>query len=95
MKRVTVGTLESSDCQITVSPAKTRQLSIDSVVKASFGEAIEAVIHRVLDEAALNHVLVEVIDKGALDYAIEARLKTAIKRFEEADDETELFVHTG
>ena len=82
MKRVTVGTLESSDCQITLSTAKTRQLSIDSVVKASFGDAIAAVVHRVLDEAKLNQVLVEIIDKGALDYAIEARLKTAIKQFE-------------
>ncbi|TVP96146.1 MAG: citrate lyase acyl carrier protein [Acholeplasmatales bacterium] len=95
MKKVTVGTLESSDCQITLSPATHRHVVIDSVVQAVFGEAIEAVIHRVLDQAGLDSVRVDVIDKGALDYAIEARLKTAIKYYEEAADEKELSIHTG
>ena len=88
MKKIMVGTLESSDCLITLSPSKTCVITITSVVYDTYGDQIETVVRAVLKAQKLNQVHVDVQDKGALDYAIKARLETAIKRFKEAYDES-------
>ncbi len=75
------GSLESNDCLITVKPTtKERVIEIDSIVKAQFGEAIEQVINKTLDELKAKNTHVICNDKGALDYTIKARLTTAIER---------------
>ena len=77
------GTLESNDCLITVRKQKGRKIIIDSIVFEQFGKEIEEVITKVLNENNINDIFVNIVDKGALDYTIEARLKTALKRLGE------------
>lgn len=76
------GTLESSDVQIAISPNPGRGIEIDleSDVKAQFGEAIEATVRSVLEEFAVTEAAVRLLDKGALDCVIRARLRCALCR---------------
>lgn len=78
------GTLESNDCLITVRKQKGRKIVIDSIVFEQFGEAIHKTIIKVLDENNINDIFVNIVDKGALNYTIISRLKTALKRLGES-----------
>ena len=81
-KPAMAGTLESSDVQITLYPNPGRGIEIElkSDVKAMFGDAIEATIRAVLAEFGVKDAQVEVNDKGALDFAIRARMECAVCR---------------
>ena len=85
------GTLESSDVQIAIAPNPGRGIEIDleSDVKAQFGEAIEETVRDVLAEFDISEASVRLLDKGALDCVIRARLRCAVCRSaEEAYDWT-------
>ncbi len=55
-------------------------IEIDSVVKEQFGKQIEKVALETLSSLNISNMHVYIKDKGALDYTIIARIKTAIKR---------------
>ena len=76
------GTLESSDVQISIAPNPGRGIDIDLVsdVKAQFGEAIEETVRSVLEEFDISDASVRLLDKGALDCVIRARLRCAVCR---------------
>ena len=76
------GTLESSDVQIAIAPNPGRGIDIDleSDVKAQFGEAIETTVRDVLAEFGIEDAAVRLMDKGALDCVIRARLRCAVCR---------------
>lgn len=80
------GTTESSDVMITLRPNPGRGVEIDltSDVKSLFGDAIEATIREVLEEFSVTDVWVGVIDKGALDFVIRARMQCAVCRAAES-----------
>jgi len=75
---IKTGSLESSDCMIELRAADQREIEIDSIVFEQFGEQIHAVITHVLDQYQVDQLHVRCIDKGALDYTIQARLKAAL-----------------
>ena len=81
-KPAMAGTLESSDVQITLrpNPGQGIQIHLESDVKTLFGDAIEATVREVLDQFQVTDALVDVNDKGALDFAIRARMECAICR---------------
>lgn len=81
-KPAVAGTLESSDVQITLrpNPGQGIQINLQSDVKAMFGDAIEATVRNVLSEFDVRDALVDVNDKGALDFAIRARMECAVCR---------------
>ncbi len=76
------GTLESSDVMITLRPNPGRgiEISLQSDVKTMFGAAIEATVRQVLREFDVTDALVDINDKGALDFAIRARTQCAVCR---------------
>ena len=76
------GTLESSDVQIAVAPNPGGGIAIDleSDVKAQFGDAIEETVRQVLAEFDISDASVRLLDKGALDCVIRARLRCAVCR---------------
>ncbi len=81
-KPAMAGTTESSDVMITLRPNPGRGIEIDlaSDVKATFGDAIEATVREVLKEFDVTDAWVGVVDKGALDFAIRARMQCAVCR---------------
>lgn len=86
-KPAMAGTTESSDVMITLRPNPAGGIEIDlkSDVKALFGDAIEATIRDVLGEFQVEKALVSVVDKGALDFVICARMQCAVCRAAEID----------
>lgn len=81
--KFSAGTFESSDCMITVSKHDKTEIKIESIVFDQFGDQIKDVISTTLKEYKVENVLVECVDKGALDYTIKSRLETALKRMGE------------
>lgn len=84
MKVGQAGSLESNDLMVTVdlNYDKGIQLEIESIVKERFGRQIDKVVRETLKELNVSNAYIKIIDKGALDFAIIARLKTAIRRAE-------------
>ena len=81
-KPAVAGTMESSDIMVMIHPNEETGIEIDiqSDVKATFGDAIEATIREVLADFGVTDAVVAVVDKGALDFVIRARLQCAICR---------------
>ena len=79
-KNASAGTMESSDVYVEIEPAETLEIQLESVVLAQFGEEIDAVVREVLQENGVEKANVRVIDRGALECVIRARVETAILR---------------
>ncbi len=76
------GTLESSDVMITIRPNEGNGIfvNIESDVKGMFSDAIEETVRKVLEEFDVRDAVVDVNDRGALDFAIRARMECAVCR---------------
>jgi len=75
------GTLESSDCLVTVEPGTgSVELDLESVVIHQYGHQIKKVVMETLKRMEVEDVQVHIIDKGALDCTIKARVECAIFR---------------
>jgi citrate lyase subunit gamma (acyl carrier protein) len=74
------GTMQSSDLMVHVEPAERLEVQIESTVKRQFEHLIRERVDAVLSRHAVTRALVKVSDRGALDYAIEARVETALRR---------------
>ena len=83
VKNACAGTMESSDAYVEIEPAQTLEIQLESVVKQQFGEAILAVVGEVLKEQNVEKASVRVVDRGALECVIRARVETAILRGKE------------
>jgi citrate lyase subunit gamma (acyl carrier protein) len=73
---------------ITITEHTKKTIDIESIVYDAFYTQIEAVINAVLEEENITNIHVVIQDKGALDYTIRARLKSAISRLKEANHES-------
>lgn len=75
------GTLESSDVQIMISEGKEGiTIDLESQVLEQFGKQIKQVILDTLTAYDVTDAQLKVVDKGALDCVIKARLTAAIHR---------------
>lgn len=79
-KQACAGTMESSDAYVEVEPGKGLEIEIESAVYAQFGEAIRSAAQSVLDEYGVENARVRIVDQGALDCVIRARVETALRR---------------
>ncbi len=78
------GTLESSDAYIEIEPSQNGiSIQLESIVKKQFGPQIEAAVLSVLDEFEVKNANVKVLDRGALECVIRARVESAILRSKE------------
>ena len=86
-KAAMAGTLESSDAQVTVEPSGgTLELSIESSVIHQFGSQIRKVVLETLDRLEVKSGKVTVVDKGALDCTLKARVECAVYRSNDQTD---------
>ena len=58
-------------------------LELESVVAKQFGDSIRAVVGEVLQELGVTDANVRIVDRGALECVIRARVETAILRGKE------------
>ena len=74
-KPAMAGTLESSDCQVTVEPGNgSVEFSLESAVINQYGNQIRKVVLQTLENLDVK------VDKGALDCTIKARVEGAVFR---------------
>ena len=78
-KAAMAGTLESSDAQVEPGNGKI-ELSIESSVIHQFGRQIKATIMETLERLEVRDAKVTVVDKGALDCTLKARVECAVYR---------------
>ena len=80
-KPAIAGTLESSDCMVTVEPGEGKSdLDLDSAVIRQYGKQIRKVILETLQRLDVTDAKITVVDKGALDCTIKARVECAVYR---------------
>ena len=75
------GTLESSDAQVTVAPG-TGGITLDltSSVMNQYGRQIKETVLATLKQLGVENAAVTVVDKGALDCTLKARVECAVYR---------------
>lgn len=79
------GTLESNDVMVSVSPSgEGLEVEVRSIVRRQFGARIEQVARETAAEMGMEDVRIELDDRGAVDCTIRARVRTALRRFKEA-----------
>ena len=84
LKNASAGTMESSDVYVQIEPGCDGiQLQLESVVAQQFGDSIQAVVREVLKELDVEHAKVRIVDRGALECVIRARVETAVLRGKE------------
>ena len=80
-KSASAGTMESSDAYVEIEPGTAGlNIYIESVVEKQFGDKINAAVLDVLHECGVENAEVHVVDRGALECVIRARVETAVLR---------------
>lgn len=77
------GTVESSDILVSIAPAAAGtgiRIDLESATMRQFGEHIKTLICHILQDAGIEDAAVHANDKGAVDFVVMARVKTAIMR---------------
>ena len=79
-KPAVAGTLESSDAMVTVEPGEGISLELSSSVMNQYGRQIKATVLETLERLGVTEGKVTVVDKGALDCTLKARVECAVFR---------------
>ena len=82
-KCASAGTMESSDAYVEIEPGTGIEIALESVVAGQFGDSIRATIREVLREQGVENASVRVVDRGALECVLRARVETAVLRGKE------------
>ena len=77
-KPAVAGTLESSDCQVTVEPGEGNiEFALESAVINQYGNQIKRVVMETLENLGVKEVRIAIVDKGDLDCTIRDRVEGA------------------
>ena len=80
LRSASAGTMESSDAYVEVEPSPVLDVQIESVVAKQFGDKIDRAVREVLSDCGVTAATVRVIDRGALECVIRARVEVAVAR---------------
>lgn len=79
-KIASAGTVESSDCLVTVGPSDHLALEYKGANSAVFQKRTEALLWEVLKKYGIDGADITIQDQGALEITMRARLETALER---------------
>lgn len=80
-KSAVAGTLESSDAMVTIEPNDDGiEFELESSVINQFGRNIKNTVLKTLERLGVENAKVKVVDKGALDCTLKARVEGAVFR---------------
>lgn len=86
-KPAIAGTVESSDALVSVEPGDGRiELTLTSSVMNQYGRQIKETVLETLDRLGVSSVKINVVDKGALDCTLKARVECAVLRSVDASE---------
>jgi citrate lyase subunit gamma (acyl carrier protein) len=83
LREAKAGLDDRGDVLVFLSPGEWSsgiQIEIESTLMSLFGDQIRASVLDVIERYGLNDLKLTLRDQGALDYAIRARVQTAIER---------------
>jgi citrate lyase subunit gamma (acyl carrier protein) len=83
LREAKAGLDERGDVLVCLSPAEVNsgiQIDMKSTLMSLFGDQIRASVLGVVEGYGLKDLKLTIRDQGALDYAIRARVQTAIER---------------
>ena len=83
LRAAKAGLDERGDVLVCLSPAEENsgvQIDMESTLMSLFGDQIRASVLGVVEGYGLKDLKLTIRDQGALDYAIRARVQTAIER---------------
>lgn len=81
VRRAQAGTLESSDCLVTVEASpEGRRLDHRGGNAALFRDRTKRLLDEILDGAGIDGITVQILDQGALEPTLRARIETALAR---------------
>ncbi len=84
VRNASAGTMESSDVYVEIEPGNAGiHLQLESVVEQQFGDSIRQVVIQVLEELGVADANVHIVDRGALECVLRARVETAVLRGKE------------
>ena len=84
VRSASAGTMESSDVYVEIEPGKGQvEVQLESVVQVQFGDSIVKVVREVLRENGVDNASIRVVDRGALECVLRARVETAVLRGKE------------
>ncbi len=84
LKTAAAGTLESSDALVTVEPGEGITLDLSSTVMNQYGRQIKQTVLETLERLDVKNANVTVVDKGALECTLKARVECAVFRSSDA-----------
>ena len=80
-KAAVAGTLESSDAMVTIEPNESGiEFELESSVINQFGHSIRKTVLQTLENLGVKDAKIRVVDKGALDCTLKARVEGAVYR---------------
>ena len=86
-KPAVAGTVESSDALVSVEPGDGKiELTLTSSVMNQYGRQIKETILETLARLGVDNVRISVVDKGALDCTLKARVECAVFRSSDASE---------
>ena len=86
-KPAVAGTLESSDALVSIEPGDGAiELTLTSSVMNQYGRQIRETVLETLGRLDVTNARVDVVDKGALDCTIKARVECAVFRSADASE---------
>lgn len=86
-KPAIAGTVESSDALVSVEPGDGKiELTLTSSVMNQYGRQIKETVLETLDRLGVSSVKINVVDKGALDCTLKARVECAVLRSVDASE---------
>ena len=81
IKSATAGTMESSDAYVEIEPSNGKnEVDVESIVWMQFGDKIRNAAEDVLNEMEVKNAKIRIVDRGALECVIRARVETAVMR---------------
>ena len=89
LREANAGLDDRGDALVCLSPAGESggiQINVESTLMSLFGDQIRASVLEVVEGYGLKDLKIAVRDQGALDYAIRARVQTAIERAVREDE---------
>ena len=86
-KPAVAGTVESSDALVSVEPGDGKiELTLTSSVMNQYGRQIKETVLETLASLGVDNVRISVVDKGALDCTLKARVECAVFRSSDASE---------
>ena len=80
-KPAVAGTVESSDALVSVEPGDGKiELTLTSSVMNQYGRQIKETVLNTLERLGVDNVKISIVDKGALDCTLKARVECAVFR---------------